>query len=75
MGGYSEAEKLVLLAGMTGGQPSVWTSLSWTVESLAERGLVETTKVERPDGTIESIPIRLSELGLAEARRLQQGSL
>ncbi len=74
MGGYTEAEKLVLIAGMCGGQDSVWSQLRGAVECLADRGLVEMSRHERADGTVESIPVSLSPAGVTEARKLHESS-
>jgi hypothetical protein len=72
MDNYTQAEKLVLLAGMAGGRDSVWSQLPGAVQSLGNRGLVEMARKERDDGTIDSVPLRLSELGAEEARRIQE---
>jgi hypothetical protein len=72
MGRYTEAEKLVLIAGMSGGRDSVWSRLPGTVESLGDRGLVEMSRQERADGTTDSIPLGLSDFGTTEARRIQE---
>jgi hypothetical protein len=74
MGSYTEAEKLVLIAGMTSGRDTVWSQLPGAVECLADRGLVEMSRQERTDGTTESIPVSLSPAGASEARKLHESS-
>jgi hypothetical protein len=71
-GDYTPAERMVLIAGMTVGRDSVWSSLPSAVERLADRGLVEVSRQERADGTVESIPLGLSDYGIREARSLDQ---
>jgi hypothetical protein len=72
VGRYTEEEKLVLIAGMSGGRDSVRSRLPGAVERLGDRGLVEMSRQERADGTIDSIPLGLSDLGIIEARRIQE---
>jgi hypothetical protein len=72
VGGYTEAEKMVLIAGMSGGRDSVWSRLPGAVEKLGDRGRVEMSRQKRADGTIDSIPLGLSDLGIIEARRIQE---
>ena len=71
---YTQAEKLVLLAGLTGGRDSVWSRMPGTVESLAHRGLVEMSRRSQDDGVIESIPLRLSPAGVIAARDLKKST-
>jgi hypothetical protein len=72
---YTEAERLVLIAGMSAadGRHSVWARLPGAVESLAERGLVEISRREHVDGMVESVPVGLSLTGIIEARKLWEG--
>ena len=73
MGGdYTPAERMVLISGMTVGRDTIWTSLPGAVQSLGDRGLVEMSRQERADGTVESIPLGLSDYGVQVARRIQE---
>ena len=74
MGSYTEAEKLVLIAGMTSGRDSVWSQLPGAVECLADRGLVEMSRREMADGVVESIAVSLSPAGVSAARKLHESS-
>ena len=74
MARYTPEEKLVLLAGMASGRDSIWSRMPGTVESLSARGLVEMSRQEGANGTVESIPLGLSAAGVTEARKLQDSS-
>ena len=70
-GDYTPAERMVLIAGMSGGRDSVWSQNPGAVQSLGERGLIEMSLLKRADGMVESIPRGLSFNGIIEARKLQ----
>jgi len=71
-GSYTQAERLVLLAGLSSGRGTMWSRMPGTVERLAKRGLVNMLQHEQTNGLIEAIPLGLTDVGIDEARKIQE---